>query len=113
MKAEIEAVLDIVNSIRATLNLQPLEDLPKGEQENYLSCPLAIATSGQVDTKVITFEKEVIVTGLEFAGKDFEGRYEYRLPIVLQDFVNDFDEGLYPEYILSAVEGYDEESEDV
>lgn len=84
--------LNWVNTFRATLGLNPLPELPKGERQSAPSCPIARAVADGLPYDV----RKPVVHG----GRLYLGAREAPLPGHVKVWVREFDQGLFPEYEL-------------
>lgn len=110
--ADMVKVLDLVNSARAAQGLNSISVLPKGVKEDGRNCPLARGLNGavyRIDGDVIELgelteeqlEKWVIAWGLEedFNMEHLEDVGMLGTPQELADFIEEFDDGKYPELV--------------
>ena len=85
---QYQRVLGYVNRIRAERDLPLLNLLPKGGRGYSHTCPIAIAVEGRQDAKRTSWET-------------WKGDTVYRdSPAYVQDFVDRFDGGNFPELEL-------------
>lgn len=96
-----QRVLNYVNRVRVALGKKPLQKLPKGKRQSFVSCPLSNS-----------FGREIIRVGegwISFRSVDkaFEIGIKLRktaftdgtiaLPEYVSKFIDYFDKGMYPE----------------
>ena len=115
-----QSVLDKINNVRLEFGAKILDDLPKGQDREAATCPLAKAFE---DIPGLDYQVEVSPDNIEFANatpymlekiaeiiegelpifKDIEEKdcqsFVYSPPDFVR-FVRDFDMGKYPELIL-------------
>jgi hypothetical protein len=111
---DLNAVLKTVNSIRTNcLNLPALSTLPQGRQDTANACPLANALGAAVFPDCMLFQgidgkfdEKLDEKIAKFLNKDFiyEG---IDLPDEFAQFVEEFDQGQFPELIEEKKDGED------
>lgn len=89
--------LDFVNSLRATMGGDPLEKLRPGVMEKYTKCTIFNSLEDVCAGKLEDVHKERSYV-VKIAGRSFS------MPPRVQDFVNKYDEGKYPELDSAIVE---------
>ena len=114
---EQEATLRYVNRIRKSCGTNSLDNLPKGCQRSSSDCVIARALH-ELDDKVLVFQDGIYSDNLIFAkivaenfgytqdsiGLDVEDgvkRFVVPMPKILSSFVENFDDGAYPELVVS------------
>lgn len=113
---EEQFTLERVNRLRESAGHQPLSTLPSGEQRSPGNCVVARALH-DIDPSVMIFSEGIFTDNRVFAkiiAKSFDYNYELTIwkhttsyqygvpvPVPMSSFVNNFDEGLYPELVLS------------
>jgi len=113
---EEQFTLERVNRLRESAGYQPLSTLPSGEQRSPGNCVVARALH-DIDPSVLIFSEGIFTDNRVFAkiiAKSFDYNYELTIwkhttsyqygvpvPVPMSSFVNNFDEGLYPELVLS------------
>lgn len=113
---EEQFTLERVNRLRNSAGYQPLSELPSGDQRTPGSCVVARALQ-DIDPTVMVFKEGIFTDNKEFAkiiAESFEYNYELVIwkhiasyqygvpvPVPMGSFIDNFDEGLYPELVLS------------
>lgn len=116
-------ILKYLNPVFSVLGGEPIAELPKGIQEDEADCPIARAfrqaTGRSVDVRLNSLDVFFCDDACEIA-RMWTGRplafesmcnydgieiYAIALPQVLQDFIEAFDGGAYPELIDGVWEG--------
>ena len=108
--------LERVNRLRKSAGHQPLSTLPSGDQRTPGNCVVARALH-DIDPTVMVFSEGIFTDNKEFAkviansfGYNYElviakngASYQFGVPVPLPmaSFIENFDEGLYPELVLS------------
>ena len=85
-------ILTFCNNIRKTYGLEPLERMQGGTRYNGNNCPIANTIRYNSNLDVYVDNEIVSVNG-----------QEYDLPPGPRRFVDDFDEGKYPQYDLDIL----------
>lgn len=113
---EEQFTLERVNRLRRSAGYQPLDGLPSGDQRTPGNCVVARALH-DIDPTVVVFSEGIFTDNKEFAriiansfGHNYEldivmndTRYQFgvAVPLPMASFIENFDEGLYPELVLS------------
>ena len=113
---EEQFTLERLNRLRKSAGHQLLSTLPAGEQRTPGNCVIARALQ-DIDPTVVVFSEGIFTDNKEFAriiansfGHNYEldivmndTRYQFgvAVPLPMASFIENFDEGLYPELVLS------------
>ena len=82
-----------------------LDDLPKGEPGGSASCPVALALGEYAESVMVDFDNAIVDWGPDLLGRPRVR--EYDLPYEVSQWIQGFDNGMYPKYMRpddSAVE---------
>jgi hypothetical protein len=102
MHPDTQKVLEWCNSIRAKHGIIPMNDMPHGIQMDEHNCPIALSFTWSTDGKCNDAQAEV---GAEHYS--IENHYEDKvidegdLPFFIRQWISDFDEGKYQEYVMN------------
>lgn len=114
---EKKATLRYVNRIRAACGVTELDSLPSGTQRSSSDCVIARALC-EASQGVLVFQEGIYSDDLAFAkiiaeefgylhdcigldSSDDIKKYVVPIPKIMSAFVENFDEGLYPELVTS------------
>lgn len=107
--ANLATVLEKVNAGRVACGALPLNDLPKGFRSDNKRCPLAralkealpgIEVGSSAANNVKRDRAPALAAAIDGRVIDINGTASVQLPVELQQFVSDFDQGRYPQYQL-------------
>ena len=114
---EQEATLRYVNRIRKSCGTNTLDNLPKGSQRSSSDCVIARALH-ELDDNILVFQDGIYSEDLIFAKivaanfgytqdavgldtSDGVKRFVVPMPKILASFVENFDDGAYPELVFA------------
>lgn len=111
-KIDIEEVLAEINKARKALKMRPLKKIPKGHKEDGYSCPIArglgnrnqsdeLHVSCMVETLPERGKKIAKAWGQQLVRSNpprSPERVWVEMPMAVDRFVRDFDDGKFPEY---------------
>lgn len=113
---DINQVIETVNKLRVALELEAIADLPEGEQLQSSWCPIAKALNNEEKFRIAIGTDELCAQEMLSASIDdivqntwgertnsktaivFEHQ-RYKNPQIITDFINEFDRGLWPQYL--------------
>src|SRR5580698_7702926 len=100
MAVELNKVLECVNKARAALGKDPLDKMPKGYIGSATLCPIAQAFDCEATAcdMLVTFEDTEDAKKVAKAWSRRCNKYgEIGVPIIIRQFIDEFDERLFPE----------------